>query len=241
VDEPPRRDDRLLLAVACSLALHLGLLTLLPVLLDEGRKAVLELPKLTARLAEPKPAPPRATEPPAPQPSQPVPKAARPAPQKPVPRVQEEPRRAEPVAPPVIAVPAAPSAAPPVTVIPVPAAPPVATAPARAPSAAPAPSGPDASSVKLYQSSLALAADELKRYPRVAVDNNWTGSVSLRIVVGAGGKVSSVTVTRSAGFRPLDDEAQRMFRAALDKLPVPPELRGWEFTLHLRAEFYFKE
>jgi TonB family protein len=233
VDESPRRDDRLLVAVALSLVVHFGLLSLLPLLFDAGRKAQSEPGKLTARLVEPRPEP-RVAELKPPAAPQPAARAARPAPQKPDARVQE-------VAAPVIAVPAAPST-PSAAVVPAPApapvAPPVAAAPQQP---APAIPGPDPTRVKLYQSSLALAADELKRYPRVAVDNNWTGSVSLRIVVGAGGKISSVTVTKSAGFRPLDEEAQHMFRAALEKLPVPPELRGWEFTLHLRADFYLKE
>ena len=224
--QSPNRDARLLVAVACSLVAHLGLLFGLSSIFDEERSPP-DPAKLTARLVESKPEAPKLAEPAPPAPV-PAARTVRAAPRKPAPApsVQD-------VALPVIAVPSTPSA-PPIVSVPAPAPAPVAAAPA-------AISGQDPASVKLYQSSLALLADGLKIYPRVARDNNWTGTVSLRIVVGANGTISSATISKSAGYLALDQEAERMFRAALAKLPVPPELRGREFALHFRAEFYFKE
>ena len=237
MDESPRRDDRLLVAVACSLLLHLGLLALLPTLLEESRK-VLELPKLTARLVEPAPQAPRAIEPPAPESPQPTPKIARPAPQKPVPSVPQ-------VAPPVIAVPPTPSAPPGPFVVPAPVtqqpAPPAAAAPPAAqPGIGPAAPVSDAASIKLYSSELAMIAHRNRRYPRVAVDNNWEGKVHLRMAIGTSGAIASLRVEKSSGFAALDEEAQRMFRAAHAQLPVPPALLGREFALNQIVDFRFE-
>ena len=236
------RDDRLLIAVACSLALHLGLLALLPVLFDRDRKIEREPPKLTARLVETKPPEAPKLAEPAPLSPEPAPKVTRPATPKPAPRPQPTPRRAEPVAPPIIAVPPTPSA-PPVAVAPspspAPAAPPVAAAPAPV-AVAPGPAaGPDPGSLAQFRMELIELAKRYKRYPRAAVDNNWEGKVDLRMVVAANGSIASLLVRKSAGYAALDEEAQKMFRTAKGQLPVPPALQGKEFTVDISADFSF--
>jgi protein TonB len=144
----------------------------------------------------------------------------------------------------VIALPPAPSApqaaglpAP----RPAPPAPPVASAPPAAPPAPVASAGPDPGSVAQFRLELIEAARRHKRYPRVAVDNNWEGRVDLRLVIAANGSIASLSVRKSAGFRALDDEAQQMFRTAKGELSVPPALRGKEFSVDVSADFYFKE
>lgn len=231
LDEAMHRDDRLLVAVACSLVLHLALLYLLPVLFESSRRARPEPAKLTARLVEPKPQePPRLAEP-APVSPKPAPRLARPQAPKQVPRA------VAPVTPPVLSVPPSPSTPAPVIPAPSPAptAPPVAAAPASEPASA----GPDPGSIAQFRLELIEAARRHRRYPRAAVDNNWEGKVDLRMVVAANGSIASLMVKKSAGFPALDDEAQKMFRTAKNELPIPPALRGKEFTLEVSADFYF--
>jgi protein TonB len=233
------RSERMLVAIACSIALHLGLLALLPALIESARRAAApNPPALSARLVEQKAKePPRLAEP-APEPPRPAPKLARP------PAPKAAPRAREPAAPPVIAVPPAPSA-PRAAVVPAPRpappAPPVASAPPAAPPSPVASAGPDPGSVAQFRLELIEAARRHKRYPRVAVDNNWEGKVDLRLVIAANGSIASLSVRRSAGYAALDDEAQKMFRTAKAELAIPPALRGKEFSVDVSADFYFKE
>ena len=233
--DAPRHDDRLLLAIACSLALHLAILWFVPGFFQP--RAEVPPPKaLTARLVAPKPQLAKEVEPPAPVPPQPVVKRVRPTPHKP------SPKPVEPVAPPIISVPQT-SPAPAFTVPATPAAPPpppvVSAAPA-APSAAVA-TAPDLGSIAQFRMELLEMAKRYKRYPRAAVDNNWEGKVDLRMVVSANGTIASLAIRKSAGYTALDDEAQQMFRTAKAQIAVPPALRGKEFTVDISADFYFKE
>jgi protein TonB len=234
LDGSMHRDDRLLVAVACSLVLHFGLLSL-PALF-QSRPEEPEPPKLTARIVEQKPAqaPKLAAEPTPPSPA-PAPKAVRPPTPKPAPRAPA------PVAPPIIAVPPTPAAPPaPVTVPePAPVAPAVVAAPPAPQAAAPAAAGPDPGSIAQFRMELLEAAKRHKRYPRAAVDNNWEGKVDLRMVIAANGSIASLSIRKSAGYAALDDEAQKMFRTAKSQLAIPAALRGKEFTVDISAEFYF--
>ena len=245
--EVARQDDRLLVAIACSLALHLAILLLLPGFFAP-RTEVPQPKALTARLVAPKPEPAKATEPPALTPPQPVVKQQhRPVPAKPAPRASP---RVTPVAPPVIAVPPTPNSPPAAVVQTAPLSPaavaPVAPAtPAPPPgvpmATAPVASAPDPGSVAQFRMELIEMAKRYKRYPRAAVDNNWEGKVDLRMTVAANGTIASLSIRRSAGYLALDDEAQQMFRTAKAQLAIPAPLRGKEFTVDISADFYFKE
>ena len=93
--DAPRQDDRLFLAIACSLVLHLAILWLVPGFFQP--RAEIPPPKaLTARLVAPKAEPAKAIEPPAPPPPQPAAKRHRP-----VPHHKPTPGAVTPVAPPV--------------------------------------------------------------------------------------------------------------------------------------------
>jgi len=203
-------------ALALSLLLHALLLFGLPGFRDAKRPSI--APGLiTARLAPPQalPAAP-AVAPPAP--------IARPA-LRPAPRL-------EPAAPLAPSIPASPAAS------------------AESTSAAPAPSaeaepeaGPiapsaaqeDAGSVDQYRLQLVSAAKRYKRYPRIAMDNNWEGDVVVRMVIGADGMIASVSVKTGSGHEVLDSQALEMFKRAKPLVPIPLALLGKEFILELRA------
>ena len=246
-------DNRLFsYAVLCSIVLHGLLLLLLPSLRDSGRRADAHPGLLVARLvpAQPapaSPAPPKAEPPPAPRveekpPLAPVIKPV-PAP-KPAPlaKAQKAPAKPKPVAPPATA----PTETPPA---PAPSAAPPAPATARAESSpaspAPAPPAPaealDAGTLAQYRLQLISVAKRYKRYPRVAMDNNWEGTAEIRMIVGANGMIASLVVRKGSGYEVLDQEALQWIRKAKPLAPIPASLRGKEFTVDIPVIFNLKE
>jgi protein TonB len=232
-------------AMAGSLALHLALLSMLPLLQDAQRAHPMSAP-LTARLVKPKPPPE-----PAPPKTEPPPQAAaRPRPA-PIAKAEPRPTPQAPVPTPparVLSVEPAKQVAEPAYVVPVaPAAPVVAPAPAgraeSAPSAQPgaAAGGPDPGTVARYRLELMDLARRYKKYPRIAQDNNWEGRVELHIAIGETGALSSLTVKKSAGHAVLDDEAQAMIRTASSRAAIPPALRGKAFALEIPVDFFLKD
>lgn len=235
-------------AVLASILLH-GLMLFGYSPRDASRRAEAPAPIL-ARLVEPVPAPaPAVTQPAAPQPQPvkpkpqarekpPAPTLAKPsavpqpvakaAPQEALapPAPVEEPAAPEaPAAPPAIArvdpVPSAPASGPPAAAVIAPAA--------------------DAGSLDQYRLQLIGIAKKYKRYPRVAIDNNWEGDVVVRMVIGANGMISSLSIKTSSGHTVLDQQALEMFKKAKPLVPIPPALRGKEFTIEVRANYNLKD
>ncbi len=221
-------------AIAASLGLHALLLFALPDLVDTARRAASIPPQIIARLMEPEPAP-------APLPVPPVEQAA---PQPPVEKKRAKPRPAPKMSverpAPQLAAPAPQPAPPPVAVEPrpVPAPAPQASAPqATAPEPQPAPAPvPETVSRDQYRVQLIDEARRHKRYPPLARENNWQGDVRVGVAVGANGR-PTVTLKGSSGYEVLDRQALEMFTQAARAVPVPPELRGREFALELRAVY----
>lgn len=232
------RDERaLVLALLASLLAHAAFLFAIPGL-REARKPVIFPGPLIARLVAPPPAPQvqmesRHAEPVA------APPRARPAsPARPAPAPKEDPALAasasvarEPVAEPLQPAQAPPSAP----------EPPAAAARSGPQPAAAAPSAPDAGSLARYRIEIMNLARRFKRYPRLAVDNNWEGRVVVRLVVGADGALSALNVKSSAGHEALDQEALAMIRQAKAAAAIPQALRGREFALEVPVIFSLKE
>ena len=180
-------------------------------------------PQVEPPKAKPVPSKPRAAP-------KPVAKAATPAPVEP----------SEASAPPAPPAPPVSEAAPPA-----PAEPP---APPAIAAAAPTP-GPatatvetvDLGSLAQYRLQLLSMARKYKRYPRVAMDNNWEGDVVVRMVIGANGMISMVSVKSSSGHEVLDQQALEMFQKAKPLVQIPAALRGKEFTLELRAIYNLRD
>jgi protein TonB len=204
-----RRESRAFnYALAFSLLLHALLLFGLPGFTDSKRPS-LAPGLITARLVQPQ-------APPAP--------IAKPA-LKPAPRLDS----AAPVAP---SLPASPAASAESTSE---APAPTAEAEPQPGPAAPSAAQDDAGSVDQYRLQLIGAAKRYKRYPRVAMDNNWEGDVVVRMVIGADGLLASVSVKTGSGHEVLDSQALEMFKRAKPLVPIPSALRGKEVSLELRA------
>ena len=245
-----RPDRRFGIAVTVSLAAHALILLVFPGLLDHSRSQRLSPAPIIARLAQPLPA----AGPPAPAP-EPV-----------RPRQEEAPRpvaKAVPVpsAPPVLSVPTPAAAVPSVQA---PAAAPRAVEPAQsAPSVAPNPApvakaepgsgqsvalaapaagdSADPATIGQYRISVIAAARRFKRYPRIAMDNNWEGKAEVRLVIGADGNIASISIKTPSGFEVLDQQALEMIRRAKPQAPIPAALRGKGFTIDVPVVFSLKE
>lgn len=242
-------------AVVFSIALHGALLAALSTLPEPRTRAPAPGP-IIARLVQPAP-PATPTAAPRPERVEPTMEEKKPAPSlKPVPAAKPRPlSKAEPKSP-AKAAPTTPSAPAPESMAEASPSPP-ATSAAPAPAApsegavaraepVPAPAAPsadtfDAGSLAQYRLQLISAARKYKRYPRAAMDNNWEGDVVVRMVIGANGMISALSVKSSSGHEVLDRQALEMFRQATRAVTVPPALRGKEFAIELRAIYSLKD
>jgi periplasmic protein TonB len=214
-------------AVLASLLLHALALLALPSVQERHAREAPESEPLIARIERirsPTPAP--ATVPEVHQPASPRPApAAKPA--------------REPISAPIARAPASQA------VIAEPAPAPTATAAVMVATAAPQPVpaafGIDADSLARYREDLIGSAARFKRYPRVAIDNDWTGEVVVRMAIGADGHIAALRVARGSGHPVLDRQALQMFADAKPAVPLPRELRGMEFELELRAIYSLRD
>jgi protein TonB len=111
---------------------------------------------------------------------------------------------------------------------------------------APAPASPgveavDAGSLAQYRLQLISVARKYKRYPRLAMDNNWEGGVVVQMVIGTSGMISALSIKTSSGHEVLDQQALEMFKKATPMVQIPPALRGKEFAIELRAIYSLKD
>jgi protein TonB len=219
-------------ALLVSLLLHLAILLGLPDFIDKHRETLFPGP-LTARLVEPptQPEPQKKVEP-APAPA-PAPKIARPAPVPAKPAPVQPARSAPVLTSPAPAPSAAPAPAPAAAVEAAPAAQEPAAPASEARGTAPAQPFDETASIGQYRLALMDIARGLKRYPRLAQENNWQGRVELRIMIGAGGSLAGVTVKSSAGHAVLDQAALELLRRAHARTPFPAALRGREFNIEI--------
>jgi protein TonB len=229
-----RANRSLGVAVLASILLH-ALLLALPVTRELSALTPPEPKPLVARVERPE-------SPPAP-PQLPVREIRKPEPQRPGPVAKPAPAAPQPA--PVAPVPPAALAAP--------AAPALAPAPAPAPApvpridpsvvatVAPPASAVEAGALERYRQAVTRAAARFKRYPRVAIDNNWEGEVVVLVAIGADGRLASLRVKLSSGYEVLDQQALQMFDNASRFVPLPAELRGRACELELRAIYNLRD
>jgi protein TonB len=236
------RENRIVgFAALASLLLHALLLVSFPGLLE--RKRLSAIPeRLTARLVAPKPEPappaPRAEGPPEPQPAKPQPQAEEPrkSPAKPAAKPAPAPTP-EPAQAPVRQ--AAQTPAPPAPAASVTASETGIQAKVEPQPAAPAPSPDEAGLIAKFRLDIIAQAKRFKRYPRLAMENNWEGRADVRIVFGADGRRVSIGIARSSGHEALDKQALDTLTKAF--VPVPAALRGKEFAVEIPVIYSLKD
>ena len=220
-------------ALVASLGLHLALFVVFPAVHFATLAAPPKQQILVARLEPAQPAP-------APVPQAPVvaaPPEPRTPPAKPV--VHRPPAKPLVRAKPERKAPPPPSPVPPQPVAAIAEVAPVAptTTPAAAPPSAPIAEQPSEAMLAQYRLAVIEAARHYKRYPRVALDNNWQGKAEVHMAIGADGTIAALSVRSSSGHEILDREALDMIRRAKPLTPIPATLRGTAFTVDIPVVF----
>lgn len=113
--------------------------------------------------------------------------------------------------------------------------------PAAPSTSAPAAESSDPLTLGQYRIAIITAAKRYKKYPRLAIDNNWEGQAEVRMVLGADGAIASIRIKTSSGFEILDQQALEMIRKAKPLAPIPASLRGKGFTVDVPVLFSLKE
>lgn len=110
-----------------------------------------------------------------------------------------------------------------------------------APESKPAPPAPQISTGKPTWEGLVLGAlNKVKRYPRDAQFARQQGVPYIRFVMNREGKILSVRLERTSGFRSLDQEALTLPKRA-QPLPKPPEdVKGDTIELVVPVEFFMR-
>jgi protein TonB len=230
-------------AVAASVLFHALFLLAIPGLLDPVRKRLSAFP-IVARIELQRPAtePPPAVEPrresKAPETPRPVRRPPDVRSERPIPATP--PVTSAPVIqaptlpePPRVAAPVPPASPPPSTAVTLPEPP--------APPAAAAGEASDPLTLGQYRMAIIAAAKRYKKYPRLAIDNNWEGQAEVRMVLGADGAIASIRIKTSSGFESLDQQALEMIRKAKPLAPIPAALRGKGFTVDVPVLFSLKD
>ena len=234
-------DRTFAIAVAASVLAHALILLAIPALLDPARKRLPASP-IVAHLVFPRPAP----EPPPvvePRTDSKAPETPRPARHPPVDRSERHAPSAPVTTAPAIQSPALepPRAATPAPVPPSPSVAVTKLEPPAPPVAAAAGEASDPLTLGQYRLAIIAAAKRYKKYPRLAIDNNWEGQAEVRMEIGADGAMGSIRIKTSSGFDSLDQQALEMIRKAKPLAPIPAALRGKGFTVDVPVLFSLKE
>lgn len=101
----------------------------------------------------------------------------------------------------------------------------------------PARDGVSANDLRDYRLSLAIAARRFKRYPPLARERGWEGTVELVLAVNAHRPEPDIALVRSSGFAALDQQAQDMLVQAARTTMLPASLKGRTFRVLLPVQF----
>lgn len=239
----------LALALAASIALHAILLFSNFLQRDAARKPDAARVPIVARLMVPRPAPPPPATPSRPPPVE-APPVVKPQPvAAPVARVapvelavQPRPGSPVPLSEAAKPVPDLTPLAPPSVPSPAPTAPGTVARIDPLPSPPPSPAASDDSgTLEQYRLAIYSAARRYKKYPRVALDNNWEGKAVIRLVIGADGLIADISIKTSTGHDVLDQAALETVTRAKPQVPIPAALRGREFGMDINFIYSLKD
>ncbi len=97
--------------------------------------------------------------------------------------------------------------------------------------------GISAEEVRMYRTSLAISARRFKRYPALAKERGWEGSVEIALDFRRLRRGQEVSVASSSGRQILDDQALEMIRQAVRVTDLPAGLRERNFRVLLPIAF----
>lgn len=108
---------------------------------------------------------------------------------------------------------------------------------ASAPAPVVAPAAPSPDPLAGYGSSVSQLLARHLEYPRVAAMRGWEGTVTMRLKVGANGRLTEAHVDASSGHAALDTQALDMVKRIAELPPPPEDLRHREFTVLVPVVF----
>lgn len=97
--------------------------------------------------------------------------------------------------------------------------------------------GVSADELRQYRVALAIAARRFKRYPPLARERGWQGSVEVALSSSNSAPRPQLTLSRSSGHVALDEQALAMIEQAAANTLLPEGLRGRNFRVLLPIEF----
>lgn len=98
---------------------------------------------------------------------------------------------------------------------------------------------PDA--LRHYVLALVPEARRLKRYPALARERGWEGTVEVTVRLNRLQGMPAIAVTRSSGFPILDEQAMAIIGQAVRLVVVPELLRGKEVSIPLPIRFSLED
>lgn len=122
-----------------------------------------------------------------------------------------------------------------------PAAAPGLSAPVAAGAPAQTSAGVSADDLRQYRLSLAIAARRFKRYPALARERGWEGTVGVAVGITALLPAPQVALAASSGSPVLDEQALDMVARAARDAVLPESLKGRDFRLVLPVTFSLDE
>jgi protein TonB len=100
---------------------------------------------------------------------------------------------------------------------------------------------PSADDMRQYRLDLATAMRRFKRYPALARDRGWEGTVAVALSVSSRSAVPDVVLAQSSGRSVLDEQAVEMVAQAARITRLPDGLKGRSFKVSLPVRFSLEE
>lgn len=92
-------------------------------------------------------------------------------------------------------------------------------------------------SIRQYRLNLAREARRFKRYPELARERGWEGTVVVVVNTVAGRATPIVSVSQPSGFTELNLAALELLEMAIHTAALPESLRNRQFALTLPVEY----
>jgi len=102
---------------------------------------------------------------------------------------------------------------------------------------APAREGVSADDLRQYRLSLATAARRFKRYPALARERGWEGTVDVALNFSSLLPVPETVLVRSSGRSLLDEQALEMIAQAARVTSLPEGMKGRDFRVLIPVKF----
>jgi protein TonB len=95
----------------------------------------------------------------------------------------------------------------------------------------------DSDERRRYRQALKAAAQRFRRYPALARERGWEGTVDVALVFDGRASAPEVSIVSSSGRALLDEQALAMLTQAVRAAPMPEALKGRRLRIELPVTF----